>query len=118
MNLAMKMKLSNKKTVILGVVMVCIMAIAFTILPAFADNTVPPQLTELLDSMIFYVGLIFQTVGILLGIYAVGQMIMAFKDENPDAKTKATTLLVVAIILVGLPAIIKGIDLQGFLTGE
>lgn len=97
--------------------MLIVMTLIMTCIFAFAAPEVPGDLKELLDNMIFYVGLIFQVVGVLLAIYAVGQMIMAFKDENPDAKTKAATLLVVSIILITLPSIIDSLDLASKITG-
>lgn len=45
-------------------------------------------------------------------------MIMAFKDDNPDAKTRASTLLVVAFILIVMPSIIKGLGLVNYITGK
>lgn len=107
----------RNKLMMMGTFMV-ITTLMFTFLVAFAAPAVPDTLNDMLTKVIFYVGLIFQTVGIFLAVYAVGQMIMAFKDENPDAKTKAATLLVVAIILITLPQIIQGLDLQKLLTGE
>lgn len=111
----MTQKLDMKKQLVVCGILVCLVALALTIVPSFAAATAPPELSQLLDTMIGYVGLIFRAVGIILAIYAIGQMIMAFKDENPDAKTKATTLLVVAIILISLPSIIDQINLQSFL---
>jgi len=111
----MTQKLNMKKQLIICGIFVCLVALAFTIVPAFAAATTPPELSKLMDTMIGYVGLIFRVIGIILAIYAIGQMIMAFKDENPDAKTKATTLLVVSIILISLPSIIDQINLQSYL---
>lgn len=107
----------RKKLMMIGTFMV-MATLMLTFFVVFAAPNVPDTLNEMLTNVIFYVGLIFQTVGIFLAVYAIGQMIMAFKDENPDAKTKAATLLVVAIILVTLPQIIQGLDLQKLLTGK
>lgn len=102
----------RNKLMTVGIVLIAA-TLMMTFVFAFAapQQTVPGDLQELLENMVFYVGLIFQAVGILLGIYAVGQMIMAFKDENPDAKAKAATLLVVSVILVVMPSIIENLDL-------
>lgn len=108
----------TKKHLVMGVALLCVMALMVTITPAFAKPTVPGNLKEVVESFVFYIGLIFQVVGVLLGVYAAGQMIMAFKDDNPDAKTRASTLLVVAFILIVMPGIIDGLGLVNYITGK
>lgn len=117
MNSISKNKQKQRNVIMVGFFIV-LMALILTMIPAYAEPAVPDALNEMLTNIIFYVGLIFQTIGILLGLYAIGQMIMAYKDENPDAKIKAATLLVVAFILITLPQIIKGMNLQEMLTGR
>lgn len=108
----------TKKHLIMGVVLLCMMAFMITVTPAFATTPeVPDDLAEVVGKFVFYIGLIFQVVGVLLGVYAAGQMIMAFKDDNPDAKTRASTLLVVAFILIVMPSIIEGLGLVNYITG-
>lgn len=111
----MAQKTNTKKQLIACGILVCLVALVLTIVPTFATASAPPELSKLMEQMIGYVGLIFRVVGIILAVYAIGQMIMAFRDENPDAKTKATTLLVVSIILISLPSIIDQLNLQSFL---
>ena len=36
---------------------------------------------------------------------------MAFKNEDADSKTRAGTMLVVAIVLIALPTIVQGLKL-------
>lgn len=108
----------SKKQLIMGAALLCMMAFICTITPAFAKPTVPNGLAEVVGDFVFYIGLIFQVVGVLIGVYAAGQMIMAFKDDNPDAKTRASTLLVVAFILIVMPSIIDGLGLVNYITGK
>ena len=108
----------TKKHLIMGAVLLCMMAFMITVTPAFADPAVPNGLANVVGDFVFYIGLIFQVVGVLIGVYAAGQMIMAFKDDNPDAKTRASTLLVVAFILIVMPSIIKGLGLVNYITGK
>ncbi len=106
----------NKKHFIMAGVLICVVAILLTTTTAFADVKLDSSLTNLLETIIDYLGLIFRVVGILLLAYAVGQMILAFKDDNPDAKTKASTLIVVAFILISIKSILDSLNLIDLLT--
>lgn len=108
--------ISKKQLIIIGAILFGL-ALLITVGPAFAGEVaLDPQLGKLLETVISYIGLIFRVVGILLLAYSVGQMIMAFKDDNPDAKTKASTMIVVAFILISIPTIIKQLNLVSYLT--
>ena len=61
--------------------------------------------------MIDIVGLVFSAVGVILAVYSVGQLVLAFKNEDADSKSRASTMLVVAIVLVAFPSIVKGLNL-------
>ena len=91
----------------------------FSTVSAFANggnNVVDTStISEILGNMISVVGTIFTAVGIILAVYSVGQLILAFKNEDPDSKSRASTLLVVAIILIAFPAIVEGLDLTSYL---
>ena len=60
--------------------------------------------------------MIFVAVGIILAIYSVGQLILAFKNEDADSKSRASTLLVVSIILIAFPALIDFLGLTEYLN--
>lgn len=84
--------------------------------PAFAvegEDTVKEILTE----MISIVGLVFSAVGVILAVYSVGQLVLAFKNEDADSKSRASTMLVVAVILIAFPAIVNGLDLVDKIGG-
>lgn len=84
--------------------------------PAFAvegEDTVKDILTE----MISIVGLVFSAVGVILAVYSVGQLVLAFKNEDADSKSRASTMLVVAVILIAFPAIVNGLDLVDKIGG-
>ena len=115
MKFAMKKCAISRKDLFVGGAIICLMALMITIVPTFAATGIPSELKAILDDMIYYVGLIFQVVGVFLGIYAVGQMIFSFKDDNPDGKARAATLLVTALILLVLPQIIESLDLTKYL---
>lgn len=66
---------------------------------------------EVLNKMIEIVCLVFQAVGVVLSIYSVGQLVLAFKNEDADSKSRASTMLVVGVILIAIPSIINGLNL-------
>ena len=93
-------------------------AIAFTVLagallicPTFAAVQGTDNVKDILNSMIDIVGLVFSAVGVILAVYSVGQLVLAFKNEDADSKSRASTMLVVAIVLVAFPSIVKGLNL-------
>lgn len=83
-----------------------------TINPAFADASI----SSIVSQMIEIIEQIFVAVGVILAVYSVGQLIMAFKNEDPDSKSRASTMLVVAIVLVAFPTLIKTLDLTSYIT--
>lgn len=117
MNLTISRKREvGKSQMIFTAILIAMCAFAITVTPAFAASaTVPPELTTILNQMLGYIGIIFRAVGILLAICAVGQMVLAFKDENPDAKSKSASILVVGILLVAMPSIIDALNLTSYL---
>ena len=93
-------------------------AVAFMLIvrPVFAvegEETVK----EILEEMISIVGLVFSAVGVILAIYSVGQLVLAFKNEDADSKSRASTMLVVAVILIAFPAIVNGLNLVDKIGG-
>ena len=69
----------------------------------------------ILAQMIGVIELVFQAVGIVLLVYSIAQLVLAFKNEDADSKTRASTMLVVAVILIAIPQIIKGFDILSYL---
>ena len=62
-------------------------------------------------SMISIIDTIFQVVGVILTAFAVGQLVLAFKNEDADSKARATTMIVVGLVLIALPTVLKGLKL-------
>ena len=69
----------------------------------------------ILAQMSGVIELVFQAVGIVLLVYSIAQLVLAFKNEDADSKTRASTMLVVAVILIAIPQIIKGFDILSYL---
>lgn len=87
-----------------------------TMVPALASGAPTATVGEILERMISIIGMIFVAVGIILAIYSVGQLILAFKNEDADSKSRASTLLVVSIILIAFPALIDFLGLSDYLN--
>lgn len=104
-------KLLTNKYLYAGVFMLLTVTM-LTINPAFADASI----SSIVSQMIEIIEQIFVAVGVILAVYSVGQLIMAFKNEDPDSKSRASTMLVVAIVLVAFPTLIKTLDLTSYIT--
>lgn len=59
--------------------------------------------------MLSYVFAIFKYIGWLLLAWGIGQLVLAFKNEDADSKSRAMMLIVVAIILTVIGTIFKGV---------
>lgn len=117
--------ITNQKTkeevirqwVTFGIIALMVAFTMFTIMtPAFAE--VPKEskdtVKSVLQNMIDIVGLVFQAVGVVLSVYSVGQLVLAFKNEDADSKSRASTMLVVGVLLIALPTIVNGLDLMQY----
>ncbi len=87
----------------------------FTVNFAFATSY-KNTISGLVEQLIGIIGTIFIAIGVILTAYSVGQLILAFKNEDADSKSRATTMLVVAVVLIAAPSIIKSLDLVSKIT--
>ena len=46
-------------------------------------------------------------VGAVLGVSGVFQLVLAYKDDNADGQSRAVRLVVVALLLIGLRALVE-----------
>lgn len=68
---------------------------------------------DLVTSLLGYVFAIFRYIGWLLLAWGVGQLVLAFKNEDADSKSRAMMLLIVAIILTSIGTIFNGLGVTG-----
>ena len=61
----------------------------------------------LMSSILGIILTIFKYIGILLLAWSVGMLVLAFKNEDADSKSRAMMMMVVSIILIGLGFILK-----------
>lgn len=82
---------------------------------AFAADT---KIKSIVGTFLAYAVDIFVCVGVLLAVWAVGQLTLAFKNEDADSKSKAMMLLVVAAVLIGIKFLANQVaGLAGFSLG-
>lgn len=110
--------LSEKERRILNVtfVMLSILVFAAIIVSPFATSDYGQEtIKTVINQMVDIIGLVFRSVGVILAVYAVGQLVLAFKNEDADSKSRASTMLVVGIVLIALPTIIKSLKLTDYI---
>lgn len=49
---------------------------------------------------------IFRWIGVILAIWGTGQLVLAFRNDDADSKTRAVMLIVAAIALIGLKTLL------------
>ena len=99
-----KLKLNTRTAkIVAGSTMAAVVGTATT---AFAAET-------LVTNLLGYVFAIFKYIGWLLLAWGIGQLVLAFKNEDADSKSRAMMLLVVAIILTSIGTIFNGLSITG-----
>lgn len=85
---------------------VLITAGLFTLTPLYA-YAIPEEVNAgaLVDNLILTVCDIFRMIGAILLVWALGQLVMAFKNEDADSKSKAMMVLVCSILLLSVKTI-------------
>lgn len=83
-------------------------AAGVNMVPVFAAGELSTA-ENLVGTMIYYVCLIFQFIGLLLAVWSVGQLVLAFKNEDADSKSRAIMLLVVSCILIAIKTIVNAV---------
>lgn len=110
MNFASSSKM--KKVLAIALVISCIFVFACPMLLAEGevDSTVADKAMSTIISFVFK---IFGYIGAVLGVWGIGSLILSFKNEDADGKSRAIMLLGAAILLLSLKAIITA---SGILT--
>ena len=67
------------------------------------------QAGQMVGTLIGIICLIFRYIGILLAVWAVGMLILAFKNEDADSKSRAMMLLIVSIVLIAIQPLIQAV---------
>ncbi|MCC2254573.1 hypothetical protein LKD70_09110 [Ruminococcus sp. CLA-AA-H200] len=88
---------------------------ASVLLPVRSVFAAQAIVADLLENAIEQLGTIFIGVGILLLAFGIGQMILGFKNDDPDTKQRAATLCIVSAFLIAFPQVVETFDLLSYL---
>ena len=69
---------------------------------AFATEVDP---ATVVTGLVGYIWTIFRWIGVLLLAWAIGMLVLAFKNEDADSKSRSMMLLVVSILLMSVGTI-------------
>jgi len=78
---------------------------------AITVNTTDVSANKLVNNLVGTILDIFRWIGVLLLVWAVGQVIMAFKNEDADSKSRAMMMAVVSILLITLKSVLQTIGI-------
>ena len=82
-------------------------AASLACMPVRASDIDMGEARSAISSIVDVMFTIFMYVGIVLLIWGIGQLVLAFRNEDADSKTRAIMLLVAAAALLGLRPIIE-----------
>lgn len=99
----------NKKTIKM-VMTAAAMGTLMTAVPVYAAD-----LSGLAENIIDIISKMAIMVGVILGAWGVFQLVLAFKNDDPESKSRATQLIVVAAALISLPAILLQLGLTDYI---
>lgn len=80
-------------------------------LPSTGSDEADQEAKDLVNQFMDIVFFIFRAVGMILLVWSVAQLVMAFKNEDPDSKTRAITMGIISIILIMLKPIFSGFNI-------
>lgn len=107
-------KLSKKLKEVLAPI--CAVGAAMGLMPTVyaAPSTTTNNLDKIMGEIVKIVLTIFAYIGVILALWGAGSLVMAFKNEDADSKSRAIMSLVVGVCLICLRFLIKPIlDLTG-----
>ena len=84
-----------------------VVAVASTTVTAFAGGNA----SNVISGLLGYVFGIFFWIGVVLLAWGIGQLVLAFKNEDGDSKSRAIMIIVAAIVLLGIGTIFNGLNL-------
>lgn len=73
---------------------------------------------QIIGNVLGYVMAIFRYIGYVLAAWGVGQLVLAFKNDDADSKSRAIMTIVAAVALVGIGVLMKLIIGDTAITGH
>jgi hypothetical protein len=92
-------------------------AAAVTMVPTAFAASLDATSAKIVKAILDLVQTLGLTIGIILLAWSVVMLILAFKNEDADSKSRAIMLLVVSIALIGIGGLIKPILQATGVTG-
>lgn len=71
------------------------------------------QTSNILKSLLQYVFKIFRYIGLILVAWGIGQLVLAFKNDDADSKSRAIMTIVAAAMLFGLGELFRSLNIAG-----
>lgn len=103
----------SKKSKVIAAVSMAMVVVAMFGTFAFATGAAGNgDMATIVNAILDIILDVFFYIGILLLAWSVGMLILAFKNEDADSKSRAMMLLVVSVALIGFPALL-GVVLDG-----
>lgn len=75
----------------------------------FAADASDGGMSDIINALLDVILKIFFYIGILLLAWSVGMLVLAFKNEDADSKSRSMMLLVVSIALIGLKPLLEAV---------
>lgn len=75
----------------------------------FAAATGNATADAILGAIVGMICTIFMGIGILLLVWSIGQLVLAFKNEDADSKSRAMMIIIVSICLIAIKPFLTGI---------
>jgi hypothetical protein len=71
--------------------------------------------SALMNKLLDVITTIFLYIGVLLLAWSIGMLVLAFKNEDADSKSRAMMLLVVSVVLIGLDGILNLVGIRNLI---
>lgn len=94
----------NKK--VLAVNTALMVATVSTFAPALCDD---PTMDSIMGKVLGMACSIFRYIGFVLVVVGAGQLILSFKNEDSEGKSRATMVLVTSVALIAMKSLVAGI---------
>lgn len=82
-----------------------------TVLDVYASTVNTVDEVNLISKVLDIIFTIFRYIGILLLAWSIGMLVLAFKNEDADSKSRAIMMMVVSVVLIGVKTLFTGLGL-------
>ena len=107
-------KTKNQLIIMLAIVLVTLIALT-GVIPVCAGTVGAASVVNKIVDLVFT---IFTYIGILLLVWSIGMLVLAFKNEDADSKSRAMMMLVVSAVLIGLKPLLQTTGIMDILKAS